>query len=114
VILISDLPVGCSKVKSTLSEQIQPKSQTSNMPQFLENLFTRTADNHVQVISAKTKKMILGPLSNIPLLTTSSGTIERVSSFKLLGVHVDSSFCWSIHFNSIVKKLLLDSTFPNS
>jgi len=50
--------------------------------------------------------MIFGPFSktNLPLLNTSSGTIERVSFFKLLGVHVDSSLCWSIHINSIVKK----------
>jgi len=61
-------------------------------------------------------KPILGRISktNVPLLTTSSRTIERVSSFKLLAVHVDSSMCWSIHINSIVKKLLLDSIFSNS
>ena len=29
---------------------------------------------------------------------------SRVSSFKLLGVHVDSSLCWSIHINSITRK----------
>jgi len=82
LVLINDLSVGCSIVKyvddSTLSEQIQPKSQASNMPQFLRNLFTWTADNHMQVNSAKTKEMILGPLSktNLPLLATCLGTIE--------------------------------------
>jgi len=59
LVLINDVSLGCSVVKyyvddSTLSEQIQPKSQTSNMPQFLGNLFTWTADNRMQVNSAKT------------------------------------------------------------
>jgi len=86
------------------------------MPQFLGNILIWMADNHMQVNSAKTKEMILGPLSktNLPVLKTSSRTTERVLSFKLLGVHVDSSLCWSIHMNSIVKKLLPDSTYSNS
>jgi len=42
---------------------VTPKSQTSNLPHFLENLFTWAADNHMQENSAKTKEMILGPLS---------------------------------------------------
>jgi len=50
--------------------------------------------------------MIIGPLTklNLPPLATSSDTIQRVSSFKLLGVHIESSMCWSTHVNSILKK----------
>ena len=92
--------------RPTLSEQTQPKSQTSNMPQFLWNLFTWTADNHMQINSVKIKEIILSPLSktNLPVLKTSLETIQRVSSFKLLGVHVASSLCWSIHINGIAQK----------
>jgi len=31
-------------------------------------------------------------------------TIERVTSFKLLGVHLDSSLAWSTHIDHIIKK----------
>jgi len=57
-------------------------------------------------VNSKTKEMIIGPLTklNLPPLATSSSTIERVSSFKLLGVHIESSLCWSTHVNSILKK----------
>jgi len=60
----------------------------------------------MQVNSTKTKEMIIGPLAkiNLPLLTRPLGTIERVSSFKLLGVYIESSLGWSTHINSIVKK----------
>ena len=49
--------------------------------------------------------MILGLLAvtNLPLLSISSQTIDRVTSFKLLGVHIGSSLSWSIH---------IDQTFP--
>jgi len=124
MVLINDLLVGFSLVKyvddSTLSEQIKPKSQASDMLQFLRNLHTWTADNHMQVNSAKTKEMILAPLFeiNLPLLTTSSGTIERVSSFKLLGVHVDSFLTipsvGQSTSTALFKKLLLESTFWSS
>jgi len=110
LVLINDLSAGCSIVKyvddSTLSELLQPKSHTSEMTQFLQNLLTWMAKNHMQVNSAKTKEMIIGPLAkiNLPLLTTPLGAIERVSSFKLLGVYIESSLGWSTHVNSIVKK----------
>ena len=62
----------------TLSELLQLKAHASKMTQFLENLLTWTTNNHAQVNSTKTKEMIIGPLAkiNLPLLTTSLGTIE--------------------------------------
>jgi len=50
--------------------------------------------------------MILGRLAstNLPLLSISSQTIERVTSYKLLGVHTDSSLSWSTHIDYIIKK----------
>ena len=110
LVLINDLSAGCSMVKyvddSTLSELLPPNSQASSMIQYLEQLVTWTTDNHMQVNSTKTKEMIIGPLTklNLPSLATPSGTIERVSSFKLLGVYIESSLCWSTHVNSILKK----------
>jgi len=110
LIVINDLSAGCSMVKyvddSTLSELLPPNSQASSMIQILEDLLSWTTDNHMQVNSTKTKEMIICPLTklNLPPLATSSGTIERVSSFKLLGVHIESSLSWSTHVNSILKK----------
>ena len=43
-------------------------------------------------------------VTNLPLFSISSQTIDRVTSFKLLGVHIDSSLSWSIHIDHIVKK----------
>ena len=73
---------------------------------YLADLLTLAADNGMEINTSKTKEMLLGPLAtiNLPLLTISWQTIERVTSFRLLGVHLDSSLAWSTHINHIVKK----------
>jgi len=47
----------------------------------------------MQINTSKTKEMVFGSLStaNLPLLSTSAGSVERVSSFKLLGLNFDAS-----------------------
>ena len=75
------------------------------MLNFFMKLLDWTENNGMQLNAAKTKEMILGPLakSNPPLLTTKVGNIERVNtSFKLLGVHIDSTLTWVTHVNNIV------------
>ena len=83
---------------------------------FLANLLDWSSDNDMQLNTSKTKEMILGPLaqSHIPSLTISSGAIERVTSFKLLGLYIDSSLSWSTHVENITKKATIDYIFLNS
>ena len=40
----------------------------------------------------------------LELTTTTTDPIDRVTSFKLVGVHIDSTMSWTIHVDSIVKK----------
>ena len=57
---------------------------------YLTSLLTRTAENDMQLNTSKTKEMLLGRLNpvNTPLLSTPAGTVQRVDTFKLLGVHL--------------------------
>jgi len=93
---------------STLSEALQRQccSSSSDMTHFFTNLLDWIARNDMQLNLSKTKEMILGPLAKsiIPPLTATLGTIDRVTSFKLLGVTIDSSLCWSTHINNMIKK----------
>ena len=43
-------------------------------------------------------------VSSIPSLSTPAGTIQRVTTFKLLGLHLDASLSWTTHINTIVSK----------
>jgi len=60
----------------------------------------------MQINTSKTKEMIIGSLDSINLspLSTSSGTVERVATFKLLGIHLDVNLSWYVHINSITSK----------
>jgi len=61
----------------------------------------------MELNTTKTKEMILGPINKteLPRLTTPAGTIERVNTFKLLGVHIESSLSWLTHISNILKKV---------
>jgi len=108
--LISDLTTGCLVHKyvddTTLSEVLQPNANNSNMKDFMENLLNWADQNHMQLNTTKTKEMILGPLSRsqLPILSTPLGPIDRVSSFKLLGVYIETTLCWSLHVDNMIKK----------
>ena len=60
----------------------------------------------MQINTSKTKEMIISSLDsiNVSPLSTSLGTVERVTTFKLLGIHLDINLSWSVHINSITSK----------
>jgi len=109
--LINDLTTRCLIHKyvddTTLSQVSESKNQDSYMQAFIENLLDWADRNDMQVNTAKTKEMILGPLAgsglHLPILSTRGGTVNRVSSFKLLGVYIESTLSWSLHIDNMVK-----------
>jgi len=52
----------------------------------------------------KTKEMILGSAksNSLPTLLIEGKKIERVCSFKLLGVHISGYFRWENHINAVL------------
>jgi len=60
----------------------------------------------MQINTSKTKEMIFGCLStaNLPLLSTSAGSVGRVSTFALLGLNFDVSLSWLVHITIITAK----------
>jgi len=42
--------------------------------------------------------------SNLPFIQWTEGQIERVSSFKLLGLHLDGDFSWHSHVEAVTSK----------
>jgi len=110
LILTDDLSTGCPLHKyvddTTLSQLVQPKQLDTCIPTYLANLLTWAAQNGMEINTSKTKEMVLGRLAitDLPFLNILSLTIERVTSYKLLGIHIDSSVSWSIHIDRIIKK----------
>jgi len=83
----------------------------------LADLLTWAAHNGMEINTSKTKEMVLGRLANtnLPLPNIASQTVERVTTYKLLGVHIDSTLSWSTHqkgnYKAIFPKTTLKSWF---
>jgi len=95
------------------------------MQHYLDALIEWTRENDMVINSTKTKEMIMGriDISDLPPLCTKTGQIQRVHSFKLLGVYVDDSLTWNCHIEYITAnaserlyflKILKLSGLPNS
>jgi len=110
IVMIDDLRAPCESHKyvddTTLKELIPSSCFTSDMPQIFDSVLSWTASNNMQINTSKTKEMIFGSLStaNLPYLSTSAGLVERVSTFKLLGLNFDASLSWSVHITIITTK----------
>ena len=110
LVLIDDLTTGCPVHKyvddTTLSELVPAKQFDTYISTYLANLLSWASQNGMEVNTSKTKEMVLGSFTdqNLPLLSISSHAVDRVNSFKLLGVYIDSSLSWSTHINHVVKK----------
>jgi len=85
---------------------ITPSYSLSNMTDYLSSLLIWTADNDMQLNTFTTKEMILGltDSTSVPSLSTPPGPIQRVTTFKLLGFHLDASLSWTTNINTIVSK----------
>jgi len=75
---------------TTLSELVHPKELDTHILTYLADLLTWAVHDGMEINTSKTKEMILGRLSNtnLPLPNIASQTVERVTTYKLLGAHV--------------------------
>jgi len=89
LVLIDDLEVGCLVHKfiddTTLTELLDDRTKQSNMQSCFDSLLTWSDKNDMAVNFNKTKEMVMGPpslTSNLPLIHTTTGHIERVNSLN--------------------------------
>ena len=89
----------------TLTETIR-KLSASIMQQEVDNVNSWSCTNHMNINTKKTKEMLLGPMKNnqLPALQLNGQSIERVKTYKLLGLHVTDSLRWNEHVSSICSR----------
>jgi len=109
IILIDSLKSACLTHKfvddTTLSE-ILDKRSTSMMQQFVDELIEWSRQHAMSVNGRKTKEMLIGLIRKEPPspLVLNGAVIDRVKSFKLLGVHISDDLKWSHHIDAICSK----------
>jgi hypothetical protein len=89
----------------TLSE-VLPKFNYSTMQTEIDKLNNWSSLNFMNVNTIKTKEMLLGPVrkGQLALLQLNGQPIERVHSYKLLGLHVTDALKWNEHISAICSK----------
>ena len=111
IILINDLKTSCPTHKFvddvTLTEILPSTTMPSAMQHFLSELHLWSSANFMQINHNKTKEITLGPLARRDLdpLVVGGNNIERVFTFKLLGVHIDSDLRWNTHIDALAKRV---------
>ena len=76
------------------------------MQSFVDDLALLAAQHNVNVNTKKTKEILIGPIAKNPpqQLTLGGTTVDRVDTFKLLGVHVSADLKWTQHVSAISAK----------
>ena len=89
----------------TLSE-ILNKSGTSIMQQAINSVDSWSSQNHMNINTKKTKEMLIGSIQKNPppLLQIDGQPVERVTSYKLLGLQVTDSLQWNEHVSSLCSR----------
>ena len=105
VILIDGLKLEClvhKFIDDTTASEILKKKQPSNMPDIIQQLVNWSKSSNMNINFKKTKEIILGtPGKNPPpLLTMNELQIDRVTSFKLMGLVISSTLKWDDHVAS--------------
>ena len=120
VILIDALRPGClthKYVDDTTMTEILEKTAVSGMQSFIDELVQQSSAAGMTVNGRKTKEMLVGAVLKDPppYVTLSDTPVERVASFKLLGVYVASDLkCMAAyrhhHIQSCIAPLLPETT----
>ena len=88
------------------AETVQ-RSAHSNLQDCFQQLLSWSEHNDMAVNFQKTKEMVMGPpslVSNFLPIQSSIGSIEQVTSVKLLGLHLDANFSWRSHVEAMLSK----------
>ena len=90
---------------TTLTEFLNHGSDSSMQPH-VDELIQQATNIGMMINVKKTKEMIIGRALkvSIPPVVLNSEPIQRVDTFKLLGVHISNDLKWGQHVNVILSK----------
>ena len=95
-------------VDDATAMEVIPRCSPSYLPFTVSHIYTYVSLKGMKLNSKKCKEMIINfkqYSSFYPVPFTVGGSvIERVVTYKLLGVHISEDLSWNVHIEHIVKK----------
>ncbi|CAB4012084.1 RNA-directed DNA polymerase from mobile element jockey [Paramuricea clavata] len=88
-------------------DEVIPYRSPSNMQEVLDTMNDWALRNKTKLYAKKTKDMWIcfkAAIPEPPSLKIGNDTIERVNSFKLLGLWINNTLKWNTHIEEITKK----------
>jgi len=76
------------------------------MESFVSEFVQQATQHNMKVTGGKTREMLIGPIVKNPpqQLALSGAKVDRVDTFKLLGVHISWDLKWIKHVDAISAK----------
>ena len=94
-------------IDDVTATEVLSRDQSSNLQSITDSISDWSTDNNMNINIRKTKEMLIDMSTNKtnhPLLHINNVNIERVSSFKLLGVTIQDNLKWNEHVQQICTK----------
>lgn len=91
----------------TVAESFPVNQDQSNMQESADRIAQHVNNHRMKLNPTKCKEMLVcfqKVLPNIPNVTIEDDQLERVSTYKLLGVHITNNLTWNEHINTVTKK----------
>jgi len=91
---------------TTLTEFLSRPSTSSSMQLYVDELIQQATNVGMMINAKKTREMLIGRALKVsmPPVVLNNEMIQRVDTFKLLGVHISNDLKWGQHVNIISSK----------
>ena len=95
-------------VDDATAMEVIPRCSPSYLPFTVSDIYTYASLRGMKLNSKKCKERIINSMQYSPFppvpLTVGGSVIERVVTYKLLGVYNSEDLSWNVHIEDIVKK----------
>ena len=106
--LLADWHLRVKFVDDTSAIEVLPRNSISLLNSIVSDIHKFSMDHNMRLNPIKCKEMlinfILHPNFTLKPLVVGNNCIERISTYKILGVFIDSDLRWNSHVDYVYKK----------
>ena len=106
--LLADWHLRVKFVDDTSAIEILPRNSISLLNSIVSDIHKFSMDHNMRLNPIKCKEMLINfmlhPNFTLKPLVVGNNCIERISTYKILGVFIDSDLRWNSHVDYVYKK----------